>query len=329
MATNNDNQIYYLLRQVAGRVQKGDSLDVAVSTVKQITQPTPLQARMLDQLNATMPESRPTFGLSGMMQRVRDLLSIVKSNNGDIQKYFELFYNAFLQSPPKNLFRIYDISGMLAYLAAVLVVMTVIVTIYMIYVLPEFKTMFDNFGTPLPKLTQALLVVADNVGFYFLIGMLLIIFLLWYINHQTSHNLRTLSFCNTFIYRLPGISIIARNYNEFLVLNFLYILIQSGVRTENAITALEQLAGRPILDLNTQTTPKDLVTRQLKQSHKLGTLTSELAYQIDHATVSNSADFNRVKDTMTLFALITVAVVVGNIVIAMYLPIFQMGKIII
>ncbi len=329
MTSNNDNQIYYLLRQIAGRVQKGDTLETAVTKVKQVAQISAQQAQLLDQLVTATAANKPLPGLSGMMKRVRELLSVVKTHNADLRKYFELFYNAFLQSPPKNLFRIYDISGLMTYLAAVLVVMTIIVTIYMIYVLPEFKNMFDDFGTPLPKLTQALLVAADNVGIYFLAGMVLLMFALWYINYQTNHNLRTLAFCHSFIYKLPGIRIIARNYNEFLTLNFLYILLQSGVKTESALAAIEQLAGKPIFELNPASIPADLVAQQLKQSYQLGTLEAELAYQIEHATAANSADFNRIKDTMTLFTLVAVAVIVGNVVIAMYLPIFQMGKIII
>jgi type II secretory pathway component PulF len=322
-----EKQLYYLLRQVAGCVEQGDSLESAVSKVKQITSTSGRQAQLLDQL--IMPSAQSTPGTFGIMKRMQELLSVVKTQQGNLQEFFGTFYQAFLQTHPRNLFRIYDISGLMTYLGMVIVIMTVVVTIYMIYVLPEFRSLFDNVGAPLPYPTKLLLQISDSVGVYLLVLIIIAMFAIWYINFRTSYNLRTLGYCQSFIYRLPGIRTIAHNYNEYLTLNFLHILLQSGVKTEPALNAIAQLSGQTFFDLHSQTPPTNPLARELRHSYQLGNLATEVVYQIEHAIVSNTADFNRVKDTMTLMTLVAVAVLVGNVVIAMYLPIFQMGKIII
>jgi len=59
------------------------------------------------------------------------------------------------------------VKGAMIYPAAVITVATGIVTFIMIYIIPKFKSIFDDFGTELPGMTVALITMSDLIVSYF------------------------------------------------------------------------------------------------------------------------------------------------------------------
>ena len=83
-----------------------------------------------------------------------------------------------------------QIINAMIYPIILLVVMVVVIIVIMIFVLPQFKTMLESSGSELPKLTQVVMGISDNVmqfWYLYLIGAIAIgTWFTWYKNSPTG-----------------------------------------------------------------------------------------------------------------------------------------------
>ena len=66
----------------------------------------------------------------------------------------------------------------------------------------------------------------------------------------------------------------------------------------------------------------------IQMAIELDTLKEEIEYQLSQLRLQGVNDFTQIKSIISVAAIVIVATVVGTVIIAMYLPIFQMGQII-
>ncbi len=259
---------------------------------------------------------------------LKKLMDIADCHGGDRSKMFSGFHNKFVRNKADFDLSIFDVSGLLFYLIAIVAVATICVAIYSTFVLPEFESLFFGFGQELPPLTAFILTITGEYSAIVIGLVVLFIISIFLIVVHVKNTLKKLRYFSPMITRMPMIGEIAKQFNQFLQLSFIQLMIYSGVDSRRAIDETGKTFG-DTLNLNAghdgSATRKNLA---LKMALELDTFSQEIEYQLSNIKSQGVNDFIKVKNVMSVVSIIIVASVVGSVIIAMYLPIFQMGKII-
>ena len=328
--SNQNTSLSYLMRQLSVLVKKGHNIDDALDKLKSSI-PNNYQTNLeaIRNIFSDQPDADKLRNSSGPISRLYKLVSITKRNGGDCQKLVGSFYETFLKVPGNVLFKAFDIGNVMFYVMALFIILFIMISVNAIFVLPEFQTLFMSFGAELPKLTKVVIFIADKL--YWLIALIAgsAIFFAWYLVNRTKFNTRTQNYFTSVIYKIPVIDRIAKNYNRFLVMNYIAILMESGVNKDVAVNEIQtDISDFSVVSTNQTFMPRDDIATALTSSYQLDTFSDELQFQVQNTLDNSMKDFYKLKERLSLFSLITAAIVVGVVVIALYLPIFQLGNIV-
>jgi len=234
----------------------------------------------------------------------------------------------------------------LTYPAIITVVATGVVMFLMLAVIPQFATLFKQFGQDLPVPTQIVIETSNFIGNNLLnlvavtIGFLLIIYQV----NQTESGKR---FFDTVKLRLPVFGGLTQKYVIALFARNLATLFQSGVTiitgmkisieaVENIVIAealtkvvREVEGGVPIAKaLEKVEIMPELSTQMIEIGEESGNLDDMLEKVSDFY----EDEINFLIDQMTAMIepvfIVVLGSIVGFIVLAMYLPIFRMAKVV-
>ncbi len=217
----------------------------------------------------------------------------------------------------------------------------------LIFVVPEFAALFESFHATLPVPTQLLIDSALMLKQYGLYGLFTLTGLgyAFRYGYQQSHAIRLK--IDTLILALPYLGPLLKNTILTRFTQTLSILLSSGLPLVDALGLTTQVAHNARFEsalLNTQVAITEglplrhtlentglfptLITQMIgigEASGQLNEILSHLANQQDEA-------LNHTLDTLSsLFEPILMAVLglwIGGLIIALYLPIFQIGGIV-
>jgi len=259
---------------------------------------------------------------------LKKLMDAADSQGGDRAKMFSGFHNSFVRNKSDFDLSIFDVSGLLFYLISVVAVATMCVTVYSIFVLPEFESLFFDFGQKLPPFTAIILTITGQYS-AIVIGLVVLFILTIFLTVlHVKNTLKRLKYFSPMVLRLPIIGLIAKEFNQFLQLSFIRLMIYSGVESRKSVDDICNRFG-DALELNrghgALVSGGNLV---LQMALELDTFVEEIDHQLTQIKLQGVNDFTKVKSIISVVSIIIVALVVGSVIIAMYLPIFQMGKII-
>ncbi|MCP4667868.1 MAG: type II secretion system F family protein [Deltaproteobacteria bacterium] len=235
------------------------------------------------------------------------------------------------------------IKGAMTYPAIVVAVAVIVMSIILIFVIPVFEEMFSNFGKALPALTQLVVNSSRFVKSYFhwiLIGI--IIFVVLFRFYRKSEKGRKLT--DALVLKLPIFGPLVRKVAIARFARTLGTMIQSGVPILDALDIVARASGNVILEeliLEVRTSiaegqtiaeplsEMDLFPSMVVQMIAVGEATGAL-----DTMLGKIADFYDDEVDVTVEALTTMLEPllmvflggsIGGVVIAMYLPIFQMA----
>jgi type IV pilus assembly protein PilC len=235
----------------------------------------------------------------------------------------------------------------LFYPSAVLVVALIVSSILLLYVVPEFDRIFKGFGAELPAFTRMIINLSHFVQsyWYFVFGGLLAFIVIFVQAHRRVEKVRDAT--DRFILRLPIVGMIlqkaalaryARTLSTTFAAGLPLIdgLVAAAGSSGNsvyrkAITAVrnEVMAGMQMhVAMRTVDVFPDMVIQMIMIGEESGSLDDMLAKVagIYEQQVDDTVDALSSLIEPLIMALL--GVIVGGLVIAMYLPIFQMGSII-
>ncbi|MBN1404811.1 MAG: type II secretion system F family protein [Opitutales bacterium] len=236
------------------------------------------------------------------------------------------------------------VKGAMVYPVSVIVLATVLVCVLMIFVIPKFAEMYSDFGKELPEFTQFVIGISEFIqgNFFYIAGAVFGIG--WAIKHFTAtpkgriikdQILRHVMVVGSLIQKV-SISRFCRTYA---------ILLRSGVPILRALEIVAKASGNSYIE----SACRD-ITRDISQGGQLSDTVAELSYfppTVKHMArageqtgnvdgmMDKVADFydNEVNNTvdaltslMQPLIIVFLGVVVGGIVIAMFLPIFNMAS---
>lgn len=233
------------------------------------------------------------------------------------------------------------------YPVAVVVVAFIVTTILLIFVVPQFEEIFSSFGAELPAFTQFVLAISrflQDYGIFIGAGVFGVGFL-FLRAHKNSQNLRDR--VDATVLKIPVIGEILKKASIARFTRTLATTFAAGVPLIGALDSAAGAAGNAIfrdailfikrevaggMQMNvamrsTNTFP-DMVTQMIAIGEESGSVDDMLS---KIATIYEAEVDDMVDGLTSLLEPIIMAVlgvVIGGLIIAMYLPIFEMGNVV-
>lgn len=230
------------------------------------------------------------------------------------------------------------------YPVAVLVVAVAILGILMTYVVPKFKEVFDGMldGQALPAFTRVVLGISDTIKDHFIITMSVVaaIVVLFLITIRTKAGRRIF---DKFKLKMPAVGPVINKVSIARLTRTLGTLISSGVPILQALTIVKETAGNVIIssaiaDVHESVKEGETITAPLDKSGvfppmvismvDVGEQTGALPEMLLKISDNYDEEVDNAVSAMTSLLepvmIVFLAVVVGSIVIAMFLPLITL-----
>lgn len=235
----------------------------------------------------------------------------------------------------------------LTYPIAILVVAFVITAILMIFVIPQFADMFQNFGADLPAMTQFVVTLSDFfVAYWYIIFGALGIGIYAFL--QGKKRSRAFNhFLDRAMLKAPVFGDIVRKATMARFARTLSTMFAAGVPLVEAMESVAGASGNIVYHNATLKMRDEIATgTQLQSAMRDSNLFPNMVVQMVaigeesgalDTMLSKVADFyeeevdNAVDNLSSLMEPIIMAVLgvlIGGLVVAMYLPIFKMGQVV-
>ena len=234
------------------------------------------------------------------------------------------------------------------YPATVMFIATLIVGLILTYVVPKFQEIYESLGGSLPGPTQLLLEISlylrQNVPIFF---AFLIIFVLIF-TFLYRYNSEFKKFVHTLILRIPKIGSLVYKAAIARFGRTMATLFSSGVPIERALEITSKVVGLIPISESINKTKKDVLEGKtlwlaLEKTRKFPKIViamvkvGEETGQIDEMlnSIANFFEEEVDRDIEGLISIIEpvliviLGVIIGAILIALYLPIFEIGKLIV
>ena len=234
----------------------------------------------------------------------------------------------------------------LMYPSMIVLVSVVVTAILLIYVVPQFESMFQNLNAELPMFTQIVLDIsrALQAYWYYIFTIILILYYLINKSYQQSEDFQTA--VDKISLKLP---VIGPVINKICLARFartLTTMISSGIPLLASLPAAEKLVGNKVyshaiqkiiidvengLALNKAMQNTDCFNHMIIQMTAIGENSGALDDMLLRiATLYEEEVDDTVSNLSSIIEpiiIVLISVIVGGLIIAMYLPIFSLGSI--
>jgi type IV pilus assembly protein PilC len=235
----------------------------------------------------------------------------------------------------------------MTYPIAVLVIAAVVTSILLIFVVPVFQEIFAGFGAELPAFTQFVVGISDFMVAYWYLGLAGIIAFIFLFKqaHQKSQKLRDQ--VDRTILKLPVVGDVLKKAAVARYARTLSTTFAAGVPLIDALESAAGAAGNAvfrdaILEVRNEVTSgmqmnlamrncsifPDMVIQMVAIGEESGAVDDMLSKvaNVYEAEVDNAVD--NLTAVLEPLIMAVLGVVIGGLIIAMYLPIFQLGKVV-
>ena len=239
------------------------------------------------------------------------------------------------------------IKSALMYPIAVIIVAFVVVTLIMIFVIPAFKSVFENFGADLPAPTLFVIAMSEFFVSYWYIIFLGIFGGLYFFFQSWKRNEKMQMFMDRILLQIP----IFGNLIEKSVIarwtRTLSTMFAAGVPLVESLDSVGGAAGNYIYKSATQKIQQEVstgtsLTNAMSNANVFPSMVIQMTAigeesgSIDHM-LGKAADFYEAEvdemvaglsSLMEPIIIVFLGTIIGGIVVAMYLPIFKLGSIV-
>lgn len=236
----------------------------------------------------------------------------------------------------------------MTYPIIVLVVAVIVSAILLIFVVPTFAEMFADFGAELPAFTLFVVGLSDLLieNVWLFIGVIL--GAIYSFKQAKAKSKAFRDFLDKMALSLPAIGVLTTNSSIARFARTLATMFAAGVPLVEAMDSVAGASGNSVYqkaimqvkdDIATGTTlqaslslNKDLFPNMLIQMVGIGEESGALDEMLDKVADYYEAAVDDAVDNLTAMMepmiMAFLAVVIGGLVIAMYLPIFKMGEVV-
>lgn len=233
------------------------------------------------------------------------------------------------------------------YPIAVLVVAFIVTTILLIFVVPQFEEIFKGFGAELPAFTQMVLNISrfvQDYGVFIAIGMV-IFFTLFQRTYKKSQKLR--DSLDAKILKAPVVGEILQKASIARFTRTLSTTFAAGVPLIEALESAAGASGNAVyrdailfirnevaggLPMNAAMRATNVFPDMVTQMVAIGEESGSVDSMLDKVASIYEREVDDMVDGLTSLLepmiMAVLGVVIGGLIIAMYLPIFQMGMVV-
>lgn len=239
------------------------------------------------------------------------------------------------------------VKGALFYPTAVIVVAFIITMILMIFVIPQFQTLFDGFGADLPALTQVVINMSKwfQSNWYIMIGG--IVGVVVGIMQLMRRSKKFAHFVDRFMLKMP---VIGEILNKSAIARFartLQTMFAAGTPLVEAMTSVAGACGNivyyeAVMKMRDEVTTgtqmqvamrdanifPNMVIQMVAIGEESGALDTMLGKIADWYEQEVDDAVDALTSLLEPLIMAVLGVLIGGLVIAMYLPIFKMGQVI-
>ena len=235
------------------------------------------------------------------------------------------------------------VKSALIYPISIIVVAFGVVLILLLFVIPVFEGLFSSFGKALPAPTQIVINISKIVkaGILYMIAALGIGVFLFRKYYKTDRGERQIDALSL---KVPLFGNLLKKASVARVTRTLATLLSSGVSILESLSIVARIAGNRLIEESLVTARVAIsegrsISEPLKESGIFPPMVVQMV-QVGESTgaldamLNRVADFyeedvdNMVTDLMSLMEpmiMVFLGIVLGGLIIAMYLPIFQLG----
>ncbi len=238
------------------------------------------------------------------------------------------------------------VKSALIYPASIITVAIAVVMVLLLFVIPVFEGMFSSFGKALPAPTQLVIDLSKFVksSIHFIIaGVIVGVFLLRRY-YRTDVGARQI---DALLLHLPVLGLLLKKASLARVTRTLSTLLSSGIAILESLVIVAKTAGNKVIEealvtARTHISQGRSISEPLKESGVFPPMVIQMI-QVGETTGALDAMLNKVADfyeddvdeaVTNLTALLEPAlmvflgIVLGGLIVAMYLPIFQLGSVV-
>ena len=239
------------------------------------------------------------------------------------------------------------IKSALFYPTAVVVVAGLVISVMMLFVIPEFKSVFSSFGAELPAPTLLVIAISDAfVAYWYLIfGAIIaaIVAIAWSYKRSTAMQIAV----DRLVLRIPVVGAIIRKATVARWTRTLSTMFAAGVPLVEALDSVGGASGNHVYMVATRQIQGEVstgtsLTVAMQNAEVFPTMVVQMVSigeesgQLD-SMLSKVADFfeQEVDDAVAGLSqllepliMVFLGVVIGGLVVAMYLPIFKIGAVV-
>lgn len=262
---------------------------------------------------------------------------------GEVGGMLDTIMNRLAAYLEKNQKLIRQVKGAMTYPVIVLGVAGVVIAILLTKVVPQFEDMFADFGAALPAPTM--IVMAMSRWLTANIGYIIIVFIAtFYAFQQAIKTKRGLFIFHTVLLKLPIFGDVIIKVAVARFCRTLSTMLSSGVPILEALDICSRTAGNSVVELAIQKASRSIaegrtIAEPLLESKVFPTMVCQMV-GVGEATgaldvmLSKIADFydeevdtavDALTGAMEPLIMAFLGIIVGGLVIAMYMPIFEMA----
>ena len=235
----------------------------------------------------------------------------------------------------------------LTYPSIVMSIGVIVTLVMLILVVPKFAQLYNTFNAQLPWLTQEMLNIAQaiqsygpSLALFFIVGIGSLI-----LSYRHSKKLKY--HCDRLIFKTPILGSLLQQAYLALWAQTLSTLLSSGIPLLQALEAIENLVQNQLYQMTINQTKQAIqagqslyyslenqtfFTRDITQIIAMGEQTGQLDQMLqniaDSLSYKVSQSVDQLSSLLEPLTMVIIGVIVGILVIAMYLPIFEMGNVI-
>ncbi|WP_428623637.1 type II secretion system F family protein [Sedimenticola sp.] len=235
----------------------------------------------------------------------------------------------------------------LFYPAAVIIVAIVVTALIMIFVIPQFESLFSSFGGDLPAFTKLVVAISKWMSSYWWLLLIGIIGAIYAFAFAYKRSRKMRQSLDKLLLQVPVIGVIIHKATIARFSRTLATMFAAGVPLVEALESVAGATGNIIYSDAVMRMREDVATGQsLQLTMKQQQLFPHMVIQmvaigeesgsLDHM-LSKVADFfeeevdnavDALSSLMEPFIMVVIGTLVGSLVVAMYLPIFKMASVV-
>ncbi len=236
----------------------------------------------------------------------------------------------------------------LVYPTAVLGIALSVTVLILLFVVPAFQNIFASFDAELPWLTQWVIALSETVEQYGWLLLSICIAGMWWFKRQLNKHWHWRHYLHGWLLRTPIAGPLTRNACMARWARTLATLFSAGIPLTDALEAVQNVTGHLWFQRATQDIRQQLIQgRALSQALEsadglfpsmavqmcaIGEESGALHHMLDKTAEHYEHEVDntvaRLSTLLEPFIMVVLGLFIGGLVMALYLPIFQLGQVV-